>query len=293
MLLEISSKSYMIKVNPEEGGRIETLSYTTKGKTIDLLKPKPASNHDQDRIPLYGSFIMVPFSNRLSQPNIVTSEGSLVVSKNWTQESCAIHGLGVTETWTPQEVRKDFCSLSTPLKTSEGRNVGIGIQEFKVSEESGLVSRVGYCNNQFDWILAGLGFHPWFNLSGGEGKVEFVAGGKFETDRRYMPTSYNELRNKEVLLSSRHNNGIDSCFGNWEGIAKLTLESIDAEVAISSSANNLHVYINKDLDAICAEPVSHVTNAMHDQRWNGFAGMQKVKTGEKIWLDMAIKLQDL
>ncbi len=289
MLLDISSKSYVIKINPEEGGRIETLSYTTKGKTIDLLKPKPPNNHDQDRIPLYGSFVMVPFSNRLSQPKIVTSKGSLAVSKNWTPESCAIHGFGVTMAWIPQEVSQDFCSLSAPLKTSEGRNVGIGIQEFKVSEESGLVSRVGYCNNQFDWIFAGLGFHPWFNLAGGEGKVEFVAGGKFETDRRYMPTSYNELGNKEVLLSSQQNNGIDSCFGNWEGSAKLILEIIDAEVAISSSANNLHVYINKDLDAICAEPVSHVTNAMHDQRWNSFAGMTKVKTGETIWLEMSIK----
>ncbi|MCY4185694.1 MAG: hypothetical protein OXC82_04880 [Rhodobacteraceae bacterium] len=293
MLLEISSKSYVIKVNPEEGGRIETLVYSTKGKTIDLLKPKPANNHDQDRIPLYGSFVMVPFSNRLSQPNIVTSEGPLAVSKNWTPESCAIHGLGVTGTWTPQEVRKGFCSLSTPLKTAEERNVGIGFQEFQVSEENGLVSRVGYCNNHFDWILAGLGFHPWFNLSGGEGKVEFFAGGKFETDQRYMPTSYNELENKQVLLSSRHNNEIDSCFGNWEGSAKLSLERIDAEVIISSSANNLHVYINKDLDAICAEPVSHVTNAMHDQRWNRFAGMQKVKTGETIWLDMSIKIQGM
>lgn len=293
MLLEISSKSYVIKVNPEEGGRIETLVYSTKGKTIDLLKPKPANNHDQDRIPLYGSFVMVPFSNRLSQPNIVTSEGPLAVSKNWTPESCAIHGLGVTGTWTPQEVRKGFCSLSTPLKTAEERNVGIGFQEFQVSEENGLVYRVGYCNNHFDWILAGLGFHPWFNLSGGEGKVEFFAGGKFETDQRYMPTSYNELENKQVLLSSRHNNGIDSCFGNWEGSAKLSLERIDAEVIISSSANNLHVYINKDLDAICAEPVSHVTNAMHDQRWNRFAGMQKVKTGETIWLDMSIKIQGM
>ena len=290
MVLEIASEKYLIQINPDKGGRVERFTYSKDGKDVDIFKPKPEHNFDQDRVPLYGSFAMVPFCNRLLPSTVLTSDGPVYVPTNWTEQTCAIHGLGLTEKWTPQDIRKGACYLSTKLYSNEGKCIGIGMQEFEVSDQNGFWARVGYCNNQFDWIKAGLGFHPWFNLAKGEANLKFVAGGKFATDKRLIPTSYNVLENKEVNLSSRQNNGMDSCFGRWGGSSKLTLDQADIILEISSSASILHVYINKDLDAICVEPVSHVTNAMHDQRWNGFAGMNKVHQGETIWLDMRIQI---
>ena len=291
MVLEISSESYLIQVNPDEGGRVERFTYSRGEEILDIFRPKPEQNFEQDGVPLYGSFVMLPFCNRLSPEIVLTSNGPLTVPTNWTEESCAIHGLGLSEAWSPVDVRKNSCHLSTTLKSREGKCVGIGILEFEVSDKYGFLSRVGFCNTRFDWILAGLGFHPWFNLGTGDAYLEIFAEGKFKTDSKLLPTSYNELGNKEFILSSTLNNGMDSCFSGWDGRSRLALDQYDFILEISSTANNLHVYINKNLDAICVEPVSHVTNAMHDQRWNGFAGMKKVHHGETIWLDMNITVQ--
>lgn len=292
MVLEIVSENYQIQVNPDEGGRVERFTYSRGGKILDIFKPKPERNFEQDGVPLYGSFAMVPFCNRLFPEAIVTSDGPLTVPRNWSEESCAIHGLGLSEAWNPVNVNKDSCHLSTTLNSIEGKCLGIGIQEFEVSDRNGFLSRVGFHNTQFDWILAGLGFHPWFNLANGDAYLETVAEGKFNTDSKLFPTSYNELVCKETILSSTQNNGMDSCFGGWGGKSRLALGKFDLILEISSMANNLHVYINTDLDAICVEPVSHVTNAMYDQRWEGFAGMKKISYGETIWLDMSIIVQE-
>ena len=289
MALEIVSEKYLVLVNPEEGGRVEKLTYSREGRDFDIFKPRPLGNREQDGVPLYGSFVMLPFCNRLFPPVILTSEGPITIPKNWTEESCSIHGLGLSERWKPEKVTNNTCIISTHLKPIGGKCIGIGIQKFEVSDHKGVLSRLGYYNNQFDWILAGLGFHPWFNLTEGDAHLKFEAEGKFETDKN-IPTSYKKLDKREVSLSADHNNGIDSCFGRWDGRAELTLENLDLKVEMLSNSNNLHVYINRDLNAICIEPVNHVTNAMHDQRWNGFAGMKKVYKGETIWLDMSIQV---
>ncbi len=290
MTIDICSGSYRIQVNPREGGQIENFIFCGGGKDLAILKPKPSQNHKQDGIPLYGSFAMIPFCNRLVPSNIMTSEGEFSLPKNWANEDCSIHGIGLSEEWEVVVKTQDSCRLSTSLYTLEGRCVGIGIQELKVSETGGLTSRLGYFNNQFDWIMAGLGFHPWFYLNNGDADFEFVADGKFKTDERLLPTSYHKLAWKEVRINTQQNNEIDTCFAGWEGRSILFLKHCGVELELSSNATNLHVYINKNLDAICIEPVTHITNAMHDPRWNSYAGMKQVNQGEFIWLDMAIRV---
>ena len=291
LVIEIASSNYTIQMNPDRGGRVEKFTYAKGSESVDIFKPKPDINSEQDGIPLFGSFAMVPFCNRLFPAVLLTNEGPVIVPANWTEQTCAIHGLGLSEPWKPNTAASHACQFSTELKSLDGRCIGVGMQEFEVSDERGFETRVGFFNDQFEWILAGSGFHPWFNLAVGEAQLEFVAEGRFHTDARCMPTSYSELASTEVSLNSRTDDGIDACFGEWSGKARLALDAHAVPLEISSSAPNLHVYINKDLRTICVEPVGHVTNATHDRRWERFAGMTKVHYGETIWLDMRVSLQ--
>ena len=289
MIKTIQSRKYKLSVNEYLGGRIESFASLKNDKWIDIFRPKPTENFEQDGIPLFGSFSMNPFCNRLKPSEILTSDGQIKVHSNWSEQGCAIHGLGLNEVWEKSNESKNNLKLIHELHALEGQAVGIGMQDIMVSDEKGLIVRIGYCNNKFDWIKAGLGFHPWYYLDEGEATLEFQAEGAFLVDEDYFPTDTVKQKDSNIQLSSQSNNGIDQCFWGWSGKASLALEATNTKVVIQSNATNLHVYINKSLHSICIEPVSHVTNAMHDSRWNKIAGMDTIKRGETKWLQMSVK----
>jgi len=293
LTITITSGKYHAEVNPSKSGRVEKFAFQGEVGLIDIFRPKPDKNPEQDGIPLFGSFAMIPFCNRLKPATILTSQGNIGVPRNWSEQSCAIHGLGLNKEWEVIASNQDSCRILQTLKADEENCMGLGMQEIYVSEERGLLSRLGYCNNQFSWIRAGIGFHPWFNLNKGDAQLKFRAKGAFATDANCFPTDKIDFIEQNIDLNTYQDNGIDRCFWGWSGKAVLRLEALNVSVFIESNANHLHVYINKSLNAICVEPVSHVTNAMHDQRWAELAGMNTVNSGEMIWLQMNVRVVPL
>ena len=289
MVHVLRTERYSIGLLPEAGGRVEWLRMCHQGSDYDILRPRPETGADQGRIPLYGNFAMLPFCNRLLPMEMQTSDGAVAVAMNWPAESCAIHGLGCEAAWSLDGDATDrSCNMSCRIVTADGVDLGAGLQQVSVSDETGLTHRVGFRNEVFDWILTGVGFHPWFYMPETGARLEFRAKGRFIADSALYPQRYEELENPVQHLGPNTHEGLDQCFAGWTGSATVHLPHLPVPVALESDAPNLHVYVNSDLQAICAEPQTHVTNATHDHRWDDFAGMVKLTRGATLWLQYRI-----
>ena len=286
----LQTERYSVGLLPGAGGRLEWLRMRHEGAELDILRPRPGANADQGSIPLYGNFAMLPFCNRLHPMEMQTSEGPVAVAMNWPAESCAIHGLGCEATWSLDGDATDrSCSMSCRVVTADGVDLGAGLQQVSVSDETGLTHRVGFRNEAFDWILAGVGFHPWFYMPEPGARLEFRAKGRFIADAALYPQRYEGLEDPDQVLGPETHEGMDQCFAGWTGSATVHLPHLPVPVVLHSDAPNLHVYVNSDLQSLCAEPQTHVTNATHDRRWDEFAGMAQLALGETLWLQYRIQ----
>ena len=290
----LESERYSIGLAPARGGRVEWLRLRHQGAEYDIFRPRPEEQPEQGSIPFYGNFAMLPFCNRLMPMEMQTSDGPVPVTMNWPSESCAIHGLGCGTAWSVQDSSSSsFCEYTCRVEAADSIFLGTGLQQVTVCDGGGLVHRVGFRNEGFDWILAGVGFHPWFYLPEPGARLEFCAKGRFATDTAQFPQEFQELDNPDVLLDSEAHDGLDQCFAGWSGRAILHLPHLPVPVMLNSDAPTVHVYLNTGLQAMCVEPQTHVANATHDSRWNDLAGMTKLSRGETMWLQYRIGLASL
>ncbi len=293
MIHVVKSDRYSVGVDPENGGRVEWLKWRGSGAEYDLFRPRPERDADRGRIPLYGNFAMLPFCNRLLPMAMRTSAGPVEVEMNWPSERCAIHGLGCDTAWSAEDGgTAQSCRWTCRIATGAGVELGRGIQEISVSDDEGVVHRVGFRNESADWILAGVGFHPWFYMPGTDACLEFRAEGRFVADDALYPQRYERLQDTLCRLGPESDDGLDQCFAGWSGWATLRLPHLPAMVHLGSDAPHLHVYVNRELQAICAEPQTHVTNATHDTRWDGIAGMKRLARGETMWVEYRVEVFD-
>ena len=285
----LECKRYSVGVQPAAGGRVEWLLWRHEGREFDILRPRPEANANQGQIPLYGNFAMLPYCNRLLPAALSTSAGTLEVAVNWPSEGCAIHGLGCEAEWMLHKgATEQSCSWSCRVATDAGVYLGTGIQEISVSDETGVSHRACFRNEAFDWILAGVGFHPWFFMPEPDALLQFRARGRFIADEALYPQQFEELDEPNQELGPASYEGLDQCFGDWSGCATLRLPHVPARISIVSGAPHLHVYVSRSLQAICAEPQTHVTNATHDHRWEEIAGMTRLSRGECISVELRI-----
>lgn len=290
----LETERYSVGLLPTVGGRVEWLRFRHRGAEYDILRPRPEANANQGNISLYGNFAMLPFCNRLLPPEMRTSAGPVEMAVNWPSESCAIHGLGCEAEWSLSAgATARSCEMVCRIESSEGVYLGTGLQQVSLSDKSGVLHRVGFRNDAFEWILAGVGFHPWFFMPEPGARLEFRARGRFIADAALYPQRFEVLADPGMSLGPDSHDGLDQCFAGWSGRAIVRLPHLPVPVVLDSSdAQNLHVYVNSGLQAICAEPQTHVTNATHDDRWDDFAGMVRLARGATLWLQCRFGMGD-
>jgi len=286
VLLECDS--YSATVDAGKGGMISRFCTRIEDREIDILLPRPSVDAFVDGVPFFGCFAMAPFCNRLRPARIATSDGSADIKENWPTEDCAIHGLALDREWWVLSGGERSCVLSTEIAAGDGRVIGKVEQTVELSDNSGLSLGLSLTNTGFDWVAAGLGFHPWF-LSPGSGGVRFNADGIFDTDVHLIPTGHRALRNPSVSLNSPEHDGIDRTYSGWNGSATVDLPGYPYPVRLMADTPCLHVLISRAFNTICAEPVTNVANAMHRAYPEG--AMRRVPRGDTMAISMRIALE--
>ena len=128
-----------------------------------------------------------------------------------------------------------------------------------------------------------FGYHPYFPRSGA--RLTFHAQGVWRVGDDGLPC---ELVNPSPAHSTFHavaaveNAEIDHCFTGWNGVAIIAWPERPQALGITASRelSNAVVYIRRELDAFCFEPVPHINDALN--RRDAESAMPRDRAGREF-----------
>lgn len=250
-----------------DSGACKQLRWTemANNKPVDLL----AWNQSQPtNMPFeVGSFVLVPYSNRLFGGRLLSPKGAFTLPGNHPQSDVPVHGIGWRKKWQllmrePQRVVLGYSHLSDthwPFTHTCEQTVTLSHDEVEF--------HLKLQNIDEQPMPAGLGFHPWFALDR-ESHVRFGPTSVWLQDENGWPTLNRPASDQENFdfsqwrLAQAVNQ--NHCHSDWSGQAELNLheKKLSIQISASPNLNHLMVYRKPGQDWLCLEPVSHATGAL-------------------------------
>ncbi|MGA0542175.1 aldose 1-epimerase [Neotabrizicola sp. VNH66] len=280
--LSLAAQGYALVVAPGQGATILSASWRhPSGRDVPLLHPlsDPAAGWAG------GIFVMAPFANRIAGGAFDFGSRRHKLPLNRPEEGMAIHGMARDLQWRIAEQRPAQVRLVL-------EEVSAGPWHFDMVQDLGLSDegiRIGLTitNRGQESLPFGLGLHPWFPRPDGT-RLTFSAAGAHRRDERGLPLP-------EVVPVPGLSQGdgrplqdlppLDACFSGWTPRTARILWS-DAETALTLRAEgalrHLHIYLPAERPVFCAEPVSHLPDAVNRPDLGPEAAMTPLAPGERL-----------
>ena len=269
-MIEIEGGGWRAALLPEQGGAMAALSHD--GRDVLLPLPSAASPNES----WAGAFLMLPWTNRLDEGRLPYPGGVHSFPCNRAEERTALHGFGREHPWAVERVSADRAVLVQEM--AEGPYHYVARLEVSVGEAFSLTLAV--TNLGVDGMPFGTGLHPFFVRRPGT-RIAFSATGMLARDDRNLPVaavpSLGLDGGEEVFA------GLDTHYTGWSGEARLDLG--DASFTLRGEeawARNLQIFAPHGAGVICAEPVSHVPDAVNRPGLAALGDMRRLPHGGTI-----------
>ncbi|MDR6433666.1 hypothetical protein [Brucella pseudogrignonensis] len=283
MVIELAAYDYRLKVDPKHGATILSVEWQhPDGDQVPLLL-----SLDQPEAGLKaGCFVMAPFANRIDGGKFVLNDRPIQLPVNAPDEAMAIHGFSRDRQWQCASVRDDRVLMTDIVAGSQhpysyhlGQQISILPEGIRVS--------LSIRNESLLRLPFGLGLHPWFEKTPGA-TLEFSSGGAPRSDTRGLPEGC-------AVLMAGFEPGcptrlsvlplINSCFSGWnscEALIKWPERSTALMLRAEGALKHLHVFNPQDRAVFCAEPVSHLPDAVNRPALGKDAAMTILSPGESL-----------
>ncbi len=244
---------------PALGGGIT--SWVISGQ--DMLHHADAddlASHDPLRL---SSFPLVPYSNRIADGQFNQNARPVSITRNFTPEPHAIHGIGWTRPWTVEAHTENTVTLTLSHRgDADWPWPFTAHQMISVTPEALLIDMK--VRNDFDEAVPlAFGHHPYFDQDGAA--LGFIAAHVALNGSTMLPEDsvapfgpFDFAAMPDVAGRS-----VDHGFSGWDGTAHIRWRGRPLGLVITSDLPASVVYIPLDGDAFCFEPVPHCTNAIN------------------------------
>ena len=278
-ILSLRSGAVEATLMPGAGGSLRTLSWNGK----HMLRPGQETR-DRDLCPLeMAAFPLVPFSGRIAYGSFDWREHRVKVSPNFAPEPHAIHGFGWRKTWTVEQAGADYAVLELRHPGGEWPWAFIARQEFGLRSD-GLHLLLSLTNEGAFNMPAGLGWHPYFPVSGAYLQADVQSVWSLGQDR--LPTRPVEVSEGSNLRVVRRVSelDLDHPFQARYASARMCWPSngYAIEMTGSSTLGHLVVFTPPREQFFCVEPVSHVPNAHNMDAPGELTGLTELQPGETM-----------
>ena len=215
-------------------------------------------------------FPLVPFSNRIRNSRFSFEGRTVHVRPNVPDYPHAIHGHGWLAEWRVLHADAARCTLSFEHAASDHWPWRYRVlQTFAIGATS-LTITLTLTNEATTTMPAGLGFHPFFpkpdaaHLAANARRLWNGPAEEFPSRSVDLPSELDFERSRPV----REARGIDHCFSGWSGHAVIRWADAPYRVELDADERLAHflLYVPKDRDFFCLEPVSHAVNAFNFPR---------------------------
>jgi aldose 1-epimerase len=227
-------------------------------------------------------FPLVPYSNRIGQGSFEWRGNPITLARNFPPEPHAIHGVGFERVWQLQSRDRDSVVLRLTHRPDAGWPWAFDARQHIVLTDDLLILELDVVNLEPQAVPLAFGFHPYFPRKGA--RLTFHAQGVWLAGDDGLPCEL--VKPAGPLDFSKgapvENADIDHCFTGWNGVAIISWPDKEQAlgITVSRELSSAVVYIRRDLDAFCFEPVAHVNNALN--RRDPESAMPVIASGESF-----------
>jgi aldose 1-epimerase len=233
-------------------------------------------------------FPMVPFCGRIDHGRFSWAGQGHQLARNFPPEPHAIHGLGWQGDWTVEDITGDsatLCFTHGPQAADDWPFAFEAHQTFVLSD-TGLELVMSITSRADAPMPAGMGWHPYFPR--GDALLEAPVSAVWAGDAGGIATGTAELDDSNDLRMPRDLSGITldhafECGTSTHGAsARITWPQRDLCLMLSASPGlaRLVVYVPRDQDFFCVEPLSHAPDAINRDAAKSITGLQVLAPGE-------------
>lgn len=263
---------------PQVGGSIGT--WLVSGQ--EMLRTASAAGVAARDPYATAGFPLVPYSNRIGQGSFEWRGKLITLARNFPPEPHAIHGVGFERPWQVQTRDRDSAVLRLTHRADAGWPWSFDARQRITLTDDLLILEFEAVNLESQPVPLAFGFHPYFPRGGA--RLTFHAQGVWRTGddglpcEQVMPSGPFDFSNG----ASVEHADIDHCFTGWNGVAIIAWPGRPQALGITASRelSSAVVYIRRELDAFCFEPVAHVNNALN--RGDPESAMPVIAPGESF-----------
>ena len=253
---------------------------------------------DADQTP-DSSFPMVPFVSRIRNAQF-RFEGQLITLRaNNPPEPHAIHGHGFQRRWqvahdgahgaahgAAQGAAQDASSVTLRLDHAAGLDGWPwhyrADQYLSLRPCGSLHLRLTLTNRSSRSMPFGLGYHPYF-LAVEDLILQTQVSHLWQMDDEVLPQGVGEVPESMPLERGFRlgGNDIDTVFSGWSGAVLLKQPSAGYALNVRANTSHLVLYTSAEGHFVCAEPVTHVTDAFNMQ-WQEGGEIPAIDPGARV-----------
>lgn len=282
MVLELNAHDYRLQIDPQHGATLLSAQWRhPDGEWVSLLAPLTTPEVGLKA----GSFVMAPFANRIDGGRFEFEGAMIQLPINAPDEGMAIHGFSRTRSWQVVSSSENHAVL---VDVAEGEDHPYDYrleQQLSILPEGFRIS-LSIRNAGSTRLPFGIGLHPWF-VKTAETTLEFASAGASGLDARGLPGGPAVLvegfmPGKSTPLSQLPL--VNSCFRGWNGEALIRWPETSTGLLLNGEGalRHLHVFNPPDRAVFCAEPVSHLPDAVNRPTLGADAAMTILSPGETL-----------
>jgi aldose 1-epimerase len=284
----LSRNGLVLELAPEMGGAIRRFVW----KGLDLLRPLP----DGERDPLQAAYFpLVPFANRIAHGAFSFEGRQVRLGPTLKGDPHALHGQAWLRPWRVEAAQAQQAVLAYEHVAGDGGwPWPYEARQSFILADNGLHIELEVTNTGTEAMPVGLGFHPYLIAPAGA-CARTEVGGVWLTDATLLPRTLaagDGLADWEAGVDFPRRELIDHCHTGWMG--PLTLTAPDRPtLTLDASADLrwLHIYAPADAGFFCAEPVSHMPDALNRAEPASFTGLARLEPGRRrsAWMNLVVE----
>ncbi len=250
---------------PAVGGAVARYWTERDGVTWEWLRPTAPSAIRDGHAHRTGAFPLVPFSNRIRGGRFTFEGRAVRLPLNRAREPHSIHGHGWQARWRVLDAQPSEARLEYRHAPSDWPWAYRATQRFALTS-TGLTVALALTNESEAPMPAGLGWHPYFSRAAGT-RLTAEVREVWLTDRETMPTervppSAGADPSRGIDVDTTR---LDHCFVGWSRRAFIEWPERGARLVMTAEPplDYLVIFTPRGRRFFCAEPVSHVTDAVN------------------------------
>ncbi|PJI88604.1 aldose 1-epimerase [Sphingomonas koreensis] len=277
--MKLGGHGWELALLPETGGAIAALQHDGR----DVLRRAPEGTAD---VLAAACFPLVPYANRIANGQFAAGGETYQLPLNFGDHPHSLHGFGWQSGWAVEDAGADHAVLVDAHDGSAGWPWAYRAEQRFALAPGAARIELSLTNLADTPMPVGLGLHPYFPCDA-DTRLRFEAETLWLADATMLPAETAPAAYFGDWAGGAAVRGdalIDNSYEGWDGLAQI--EQRWGRIAIQGEgAGVLHLFRPPGADFFCAEPVSHLPDAINR------GGMDALARGETSRLAMTLSVR--